>query len=225
MARAAEDSGTITVGVVDDHPIFRAGLRLLLASKPGVSVICEGSDGLDVPSMVREQRPDVLLVDLCMPEADGLEALRLLRNLAHTTRPVILATCISSRQMLEALQLGAVGVLLKSSTTELLLRCIHAVAAGEYWVDRQGAADLIGALRLQSLAEGAAAGAGLPLSAIERRIVAALRTGASNKLIARELGVAEQTVKNRLSQLYTRFSASNRLDLIVRLTRNGLLWE
>jgi DNA-binding NarL/FixJ family response regulator len=225
MALAPRDAKKIAVAVVDDHPIFRDGLRMLLDSQPRLTVVAEGANGLDAAAIVERHRPDLLLMDLIMPEADGLEGLRRLRDLQHTTQTVILTAAISRQQTLEALQLGAVGVLLKSSATGLLLHCIDSVLAGEYWVNRQASADLVGALRLQMCAEVTPAQPSLRLSPTERRILRALGTGATNKLIARELGMAEQTVKNRLSQLYSRFSASNRLDLILKLTQRGLLKE
>jgi two-component system, NarL family, nitrate/nitrite response regulator NarL len=225
MNCAVQRGTPIATAVVDPHPIFRYGVRMLLESWPGISVVAEGTNDLDATAIVGRYQPDLLLMDLCMPDADGLECLRRLRDMQHATRTVILAANISREQTLEALQLGAWGVLPKSSTSELLLRCIRAVTAGDYWVNRQAAADLVGALRLQRQSEQNPAVAPLRLSATERRIVAALRNGATNKLIARELRMAEQTVKNRLSRLYARFSASNRLDLTLKLARMGVLTE
>jgi len=216
MACAAQAGTAITVALVDDHPIFRAGLRMLLESQPGIRVIVEGASGAEAAAVVAERRPDIVLLD-------RLEDLRLIRDAQYETRPIILAASVTRQQVLEALHLGAMGVLLKSSTTDVLLRCIRTVLSGEYWVNRQAAADLVGALRLQGRSVSPGEDRQHRLTSAERRVIASLRTGASNKRIARELGVTEQTVKNRLSHLYARFSAANRLDLVLKLTRMGLL--
>jgi two-component system, NarL family, nitrate/nitrite response regulator NarL len=217
------DPTCLRLALVVDQPIFLDGLRLLLGSKPGIAVVAEETTGREAPLLVAETKPDVLLIDLCMSEPDGLDTLKLVNGITHAARVIMLTADQTPQLTLNALRLGAVGVLLKSSTTELLFRCIQAVMSGEFWVTRQAATGIVEALRLQAPDQ-------LPdpqrqMSIAEQRLLTALCDGISNKMIARRLGIAEQTVKNRLSRLYSRFCASNRLDLVLKAKQLGLLPE
>jgi DNA-binding NarL/FixJ family response regulator len=209
----------VRIAIIDDHPIFRAGLRKLLESEPEVEIVAEAGGLADAANIVDAHRPDLLLLDFAMPQGTALDVLRQLGASAGAVRPVILTASISREQIVEALRLGAVGVLLKSSAAELLFRCIRVVMEGHYWVDRDSAADLVRAMRLQ---ETQAAGQA-QLSQAEWRILERVALGAPNKLIARDLGIAEQTVKNHLSRLYERFDVGNRTELVSRARQLGLI--
>jgi DNA-binding NarL/FixJ family response regulator len=209
----------VRIAIIDDHPIFRAGLRKLLESEPGIEIVAEAGSPADAANIVDAHRPDLLLLDFTMPTGTALDVLRQLGPSAGSVKPVILTASISRDQVVEALRLGAVGILLKSSAAELLFQCIRVVMEGQYWVDRGSAADLVSAMRSQET--GAA---GQPqLSQVERRMLEQLALGAPNKMIARDLGVAEQTVKNHLSKLYERFDVGNRMELISRVRQLGLI--
>src|SRR5438445_815214 len=136
---------SVRIVIADDHPIFRDGLRRLLEAEADLKVLGEASDGAEAVKLVRQLKPDILLLDLAMPKHPGLEALRDL-SLPGTSTPVrvILLTAAAEKgQIVEALQLGARGVVLKDSATELLLKAIHTVMAGEYWVARQSVSNLV----------------------------------------------------------------------------------
>lgn len=205
---------TLRTVIGDDHPIFRAGLRSLLATDDRVRVVAEAADGREAVDLVERCRPDLLLLDRMMPRMDGIGVLRELRVRGITTRTILLTAEIEPAQVVEALKYGALGVLMKSAATEFLFRCIDAVMSGQYWVDRGTTADLVTALRRYELMDTARVRALPVLTQREKQLLEALLSGESNKGIANKLGIAEQTVKNHLSNLYEKFGVSSRLELV-----------
>jgi len=139
----------IRIVIADDHPIFRDGLRRLLEAEPDLKVIGEACDGAEAVKLARQLKPDILLLDLAMPRHPGLEALRELSSGqgANSVRVILLTAAAEKNQIVEALQLGARGVVLKDSATQLLLKSIHTVMAGEYWVGRESVSNLVQYLR------------------------------------------------------------------------------
>src|SRR2546428_13819892 len=120
-------SQPIRIVIADDHPIFRDGLRRLLEAEPDLRVIGAASDGAEAVKLTRQLKPDILLLDLAMPRHPGLEALRAVssRSVSHAVRVILLTAAAEKKQIVEALQLGARGVVLKESATQLLLKSIH----------------------------------------------------------------------------------------------------
>jgi DNA-binding NarL/FixJ family response regulator len=182
-------------------------------------VVAEAAKPTDVPELVESYQPDLMLLDFTMPQGTALDVLWQLSTSAGSVKPVILTASISREQIVEALRLGAVGILLKSSAAEVLFRCIRAVMEGQYWVDRDSAADLVRAIQSQKTRPAGR----LQISQAEQRILERLAIGAPNKVIARDLGIAEQTVKNHLSRLYDRFEVGNRMELVSRVRQLGLI--
>src|SRR5712691_10196390 len=149
----------IRIVIADDHPIFRDGLRRLLEAEPDLKVVGEACDGAEAVKFARQLKPDILLLDLAMPRHPGLEALREMSSgqASNSVRVILLTAAAEKNQIVEALQLGDRGVLLKDSATQLLLKSIHTVIAVEYWVGRESVSNLVQFLRtlMQSSGEEA----------------------------------------------------------------------
>src|SRR3990172_8509258 len=133
--------------IADDHALFRDGLRMLLESERGFEVVGEAADGEQAVKRAGRHKPDVLLLDQAMPRLRGLEVLRELGSLTESVRVILLTAAIEKREILDALQHGARGVVLKESASEELLKGIRAVMAGQYWIGGERVADMVEALR------------------------------------------------------------------------------
>src|SRR6266550_4467661 len=133
--------------IADDHPIFRDGLKRLLESEREFKVVGEACDGVEAVKLARQLKPEILLLDLAMPRRPGLEALREMNSDSSSVRVILLTAAVEKDQIVEALQLGARGVVLKDSATQILLKSIRAVMNGEYWVGRESVSNLVQYLR------------------------------------------------------------------------------
>ena len=217
------ESDQFRVVIADDHPVLREGLRRLLEDDGAFAVVGEASDGAEAVRLGRELRPDVLLLDLAMPRVSGLEVLRALSVEEGGPRVLLLTVAIEDAQIVEALQLGARGVVLKEAATELLFKAIRTVIAGQYWVGRDTVTDIVRHLRERV---GAAAGRrpspAERLTPREREIVAAVAAGVSNREIAARLGLAEDTVKHHVTNIFDKLGVSNRAELAAYAARHGL---
>lgn len=205
---------SIRLLIADGHPIFRDGLRVLLEAEPDLCVVGGATDGAEAVRLARRLKPDILLLDLALPRQSGLDALRELSALRIPVRAILLTAAIDKSQIIEALQLGAQGVILKEATTELLLKGIRTVMAGQYWVGRERVSDLVQALRdLRSAAAEEARRNNYSLTPRELEIVSAIVAGSTNKDIARKFSISEETVKHHLTSIFDKVGASNRLEL------------
>ena len=217
-------SQPIRIVIADDHPIFRDGLRRLLESEPDLKVVGEAPDGAEAVKLARQLRPEILLLDLAMPRHPGLEALRELSSGSGSSVRVILLTAAAEKaQIVEALQLGARGVVLKDSATQLLLKAIHTVMAGEYWVGRESVSNLVQYLRtlVQSSGEEARQKK-FGLTPRELEIVSTVVAGYSNKEIAEYCKISEDTVKHHLSNIFDKLGVSTRLELALFAVNQSL---
>src|SRR5689334_22547587 len=211
-------SQPIRIVIADDHPIFRDGLRRLLESEEDLKVIGEASDGAEAVKLARQLKPDILLLDLAMPRHPGLEALRDLSSGAGTgsspVRVILLTAAAEKNQIVEALQLGARGVVLKDSATQLLLKAIHTVMAGQYWVGREEVSNLLPYLRplIQSAQQGAKQRK-YGLTPREIEIISGVVAGFTNNDIAEHFKISEDTVKHHLSNIFDKLGVSTRLEL------------
>lgn len=203
-------SAPIRILIADDHPIFRDGLRRLLESEPNLCVVGEAADGAEAVALVAELKPDVLLLDLAMPRVPGMDALRELAAAAHPVRTILLTASVERPQILEALQLGARGVVLKESATQVLFKSIAAVMDGSYWVGRESVPDLKELVLDSATPEH---GQRYGLTRREMQMVAAIVEGSSNREIAQKFGVREDTVKHHLTSIFSKLGVSTRLEL------------
>lgn len=219
-------SRPVRIVIADDHPIFRDGLRKLLEEEPDLEVVGEATDGAEAVRLARELKPDILLLDFAMPRHPGLEALRALEAEHEGPRTIVLTASIEKRQIIEALQLGARGVVLKESATQLLLKSIRAVMTGEMWIGRENVHDLVQFLRSTEGAPASPTPApSLGLTPRELDIVGTIVAGYSNREIARHLGISEDTVKNHLSNIFDKVGVSSRLELALFAVNHRLIGE
>jgi two-component system, NarL family, nitrate/nitrite response regulator NarL len=214
----------IRLVIADDHPIFRDGLRRLLEAEPDLKVIGEARDGAEAVKLARQLKPDIMLLDLAMPKHPGLEALRELSNGgANSVRVILLTAAAEKKEIVEALQLGARGVVLKDSATQLLLKAIHTVMAGEYWVGRESVSNLVQYLRTLVQASGEdAKQRKFGLTPRELEIVSAVVAGFANKEIAEYFKISEDTVKHHLSNIFDKLGVSTRLELALFAVNQSL---
>lgn len=214
----------VRILIADDHPIFRRGLRSLLEAEPGFSVVGEAGNGADAVQMSRSLKPDVLLLDLAMPGVSGMDALGELARAPIPVRTIVLTAAIEKAEIVKALQLGAAGVVLKTSTPELLFKSVRSVMAGQHWIGRDAVSDLVEALRgYDDAPEPQRPRFGL--TARELEITSAVVSGFSNKEIAKKYGLSEDTVKHHLTKVFDKVGASNRLELALFAVHHRLLEE
>jgi DNA-binding NarL/FixJ family response regulator len=193
----------IRVLLADDHGLVRDGLRRLLTSVPDIEVVATAADGREAIRLAREQRPDVILMDLRMPGMDGSEATRRLLEEDSDTQVVILTSFSERDEILSALDAGAIGYLLKDAEPEELIRGVRAAAPGESPLAPKAARELLGSRGSVPSAK---------LTDREREVLRLVTRGLPNKRIARELGISEKTVKAHLTTVFQRIGVTDRVQ-------------
>jgi DNA-binding NarL/FixJ family response regulator len=204
----------ITVLLVDDHPIVRAGLRATLEADPGLRVVGEASEGDVAVRLARELCPDVVLMDLQLgPGIDGAAATARVRELPEPPRVLILTTYDSDADILRAIEAGAIGYLLKDAEPADLLRALRAAAAGETVLAPSVATRLVSRERAP----------GISLTPREAQVLQLVAGGHSNSAIARRLFISEATVKSHLVQVFAKLGVDNRTAATAEGRRRGVI--
>jgi DNA-binding NarL/FixJ family response regulator len=204
----------IRIVIADDHPVVRIGVRNMLQSDSSLDVIGEASDGDEAITGTLELLPDILLLDLQMPRLPGLEAMRAIMNGTPTVKIILLTSTITTQQIIEALQIGARGIVLKDAVAGDLSKSLRAVLSGDYWIGGERVANLVTALN--ALMKEAAA---VPerktygLTPRELEVVTCIVEGCSNKDVAKQFAISEETVKRHLSNIFDKTGVSTRLEL------------
>ncbi len=210
-------SAVIRIVVADDHPIVRDGLVAVLNTQPDFAVVGEAGTGAEAVRLTLEQAPDVLLLDLEMPDGDGVETLRRLQERNAAARVIVFTAFDTDERILAALRAGAQGYLLKGAPREELFRAVRTVASGGSLLTPVVASRL-----LRHVAEPEAA----PVPALtdrERETLLLLGRGLQNKEIAARLGIRERTAKFHVAALMRKLGAGNRTEVVTLATQRGLL--
>lgn len=224
LAAVAELSTTIRLLVVDDDPLVRTGLTMLLAGAPDLAVVAEAGDGGEVAAAVAEHRPDVVLMDIRMPRVDGLAATELLCARPDAPQVIVLTTFHADDQVLRALRAGASGFLLKDTPPAEIVRAIRLVAAGEAMLSPSVTRQLLGLVADDGHDARQAAARGLleRLTEREHEVALAIGGGKSNAEIAGELFMSVPTVKAHVSRLLVKLELSNRVQIALIAHDAGL---
>jgi two-component system nitrate/nitrite response regulator NarL len=211
----------IRILVADDHAIFRDGLRKLLENTEDVEIVGEAPNGNECVRLLEKLKPDVLLLDLRMPEKDGLSVLENVNFDSLPTRVIVLTAAEDDRDIVRAMRLGARGVVLKQSASDLLVKSIRKVHQGEIWLDNRMTAEVINAFKKSS--EGGGRKDKPLLSDREREIVQLVAQGFRNREIGEKLFISEQTVKNHLHNIFDKLGVSDRLELALYAIHHRLI--
>jgi NarL family two-component system response regulator LiaR len=206
----------ISVLVADDHPVVRQGLRTFLDTQDDLEVVGEASDGAEAVELVQRLLPDVVLMDLVMPGLDGVAATRRIREVSPSTKVIVLTSFDDDEKVFPSVKAGAAGYLLKDVRPQELAEAVRRVRAGEALLAPSVAAKLM---------QEVAGGERLPSAGLTDRELEVLRLiarGLSNKLIARDLGVSEKTVKTHVSNVLAKLHLADRTQAALYAVREGL---
>ncbi|MGA1982091.1 MAG: response regulator transcription factor [Acidobacteriaceae bacterium] len=204
----------IRIVVADDHPVVRFGVRNMLLNEPGFEVVGEAEDGDDAITQTLELEPDILLLDVAMPRLPGLEAMRAIMTKSPRVKIVLLTSTITSQQIIEALQIGARGIVLKDAVVGDLGNALRAVLGGDYWIGGERVANLVKALQeLMAKAAAVPERKTYGLTPRELEVVTCIVEGCSNRDIAKQFSISEETVKRHLSNVFDKTGVSTRLEL------------
>ena len=205
----------IRVLVVDDHEVVREGLRTFLRLQEGIDVVGEAGDGVEAVAEVGRLAPDVVLMDLEMPRLDGVGAMQQIRTARSETRVIVLTSFGDDEKLLPAVRAGAAGYLLKSAPPQEVVRAIRAAHEGEAVIDPKAAGRLLEALAREPPPMQ-------DLTPRERDVLTCVCHGMSNKQIARELGLAEKTVKTHVGHILAKLGVTDRTQAALLAVREGL---
>jgi len=223
MATLPSTARSIRVLLVDDHALVRAGLRMLIESQPGLTVVGEACDRAGAVTIAANERPDIILLDLDLGDESGLDLIPDLRGTASGARILILTGLRDANAHRRAVRLGAMGLVQKEMAGEVLIKAIEKVNAGEVWLDRATTASLFAEMseaaeKRQDVEFARIAS----LSCREREVIALIGEGLNNKRIAERLFISETTVRHHLTSIFNKLGVADRLELLVYAYRNKL---
>jgi two-component system, NarL family, nitrate/nitrite response regulator NarL len=225
MTHANASKPTIHVMMVDDHRVVRSGLRMLIESHPRMKVVGEAGKGSDALVVAAREHPDVILLDLVLGEETGTDLIPGLLAASEGTRILILTALHDEDEHRRAVRLGAMGVLNKEASSELMIKALEKVYEGEFWLDRFMTASLLAEMRRpsqpkkQQIPEDKTA----RLTAREREVISLVGKGLKNKQIAERLSISESTVRHHLTSVFNKLEVGDRLELLVFAYENGMV--
>lgn len=215
-----DSASSIRVVAADDHPLVLRGIASVFQASNDIELVAQASNGSDALRYISSLRPDVVLLNLHMPDMSGFEVIAALRDVTLTHRYVILTSKLTHEEFMEAMQLNVHGIILKKMPTSLLTLCVRMVHAGQVFIEKDMFRTELGKF-LQHSASYTAIGS--ILTARELTVVQHAVNGLSNKHLARELGIAEGTVKLHLHRAYAKLRVHGRLGLIQMAHKRGLI--
>ena len=213
----------IRILLVDDHALFREGMRSLLEDQDDIEIVGEAEDGLEAVKLVAELKPTVVLMDINMPVVDGVEATRMIIEENEAVGIIILTMYPQDEYVFQALKAGAKAYLLKDTRSKKLLEAIRTVHDGEAVISAEMTARLLDEFRRLSTKKEKEKPKFQSLTEQERRILTLVAEGASNKDIALDLSLSERTIKNYLSIIFQKLQVNNRTEAAIRAMRDGLV--
>jgi DNA-binding NarL/FixJ family response regulator len=216
-----EDVVMITVVIVDDHPVVRAGMRTILDAADDITVVAEGESGTDALRLVTQHRPDVLVLDVNLPDLNGVAVTRQLRDQGTTTAILVLTVHEDKQTIFGLLESGATGYVLKVEALETLANAVRAAAQGESWLSPAVARQVVQRAIGESPSEPPVPP--ISLTPREREVLCLLAHGLDNAAIAERLVVAKQTVQNHVTNIYGKLDLTTRTEAALYAIRHGLV--
>ena len=211
---------TIKVLIVDDHTVVRDGLTVMLRREKDFTVLGEAKNGLEAVERSRELKPDVILMDLRMPDMNGVEAMHSIRAEDSDVNFIVLTTFDSDEYIFDAIEAGAKGYLLKDASREELFQAVRAVHRGESLIQPRVAARVLD--RLAQLSRQATTGADV-ISERELEVLQLMATGAANKQIASSLSISESTVKTHVANIFQKLEVNDRTGAVTQAVQRGII--
>jgi DNA-binding NarL/FixJ family response regulator len=205
-------ASSIRIVIADDHPVVRIGVRNMLQDR-GMEVVGDCGDGDEAITQTLDLLPDILLLDLAMPRLPGLQAMRAIMSGSPTVKILLLTATITTQQIIEALQIGARGIVLKDALAGDLTAAVRAVMAGDYWIGGHRVVNLVGALHDLMQQAAVPERKTFGLTPREMEVVGCIVEGCSNRDIAKQFTLSEETVKRHLSNIFDKTGVSTRLEL------------
>jgi DNA-binding NarL/FixJ family response regulator len=214
----------IRIVIIDSHTLVRTGLRLILENITGFKVVGEAGKASEALEVVAAQKPDIVLLNLDSLSSIGLEIIRTLSKVSSSSRVILLARPDEAQVLINAVQEGVLGIVLKTQPSEVLIKAIQKVHAGEVWIERSMIANLLSGLRnaQQLITQDPQTESIGHLSRRERQVIQQIGQGLKNNQIAKQLSLSETTVRHHLTSIYGKLGVSDRLELLVFAHRNGL---
>ena len=211
------------VVIVDDHTLFRDGLRIILGMEDDFEVIADVESAEDLVELMWQTKPDVLLLDIRMPQGSGLDALPAVVRISPNTSVIVLTACDEMEEHVRAFKLGARGVVLKDSARQTLVQAIRSVCRGETWMDPRMSGVLVAELaRSGSDGDGLTIDRDDGLTDRELEIVRLVAGGKKNKEVAALLAISERTVRTNLTSVFQKLGVRDRIGLVMYALRHGL---
>ena len=212
---------SIKILIVDDHTVVRDGLSSMLSRQDDFTVVGEAGNGVEAMERARGLKPDVILMDLRMPEMDGVEAMRRITEQDDSVRFIVLTTFDTDEYIFDAIDAGAKGYLLKDASRDDLFHAVRAVHRGESLIEPGVAAKVLN--RLTELSRHGPRGPGEILSEREIEVLQLMAKGAANKEIAASLTISESTVKTHVANIFQKLDVNHRTEAVTQALQKGII--